>query len=192
MATHLNRKVGDMEYDKLIAGITPPIHVNSGIVRKLASAATYARGTVLAKSGVDDKLVILGTTATDAVDAIPATYALTEDVAITAGKTYYTRSGTEGAYVYTAVASPVVGDIETYYEMATPGSPAVNAEVLVVDCILCDDTDIGTAEDVNAAVYTAGCFNIDALIVKSGYSMTESDKDKLRERGLYLGAVWPE
>lgn len=131
MARHLNRKVGDMEYDKLIAGITPPVHVNSGTIRMLAVAAEYKRGTVLAKSSVDNKLVILGTT------------------------------------------------------------PAA-AEVLTPDCILCDDTNIGTEADVNVAVYTAGCFNKEALIVKSGYTLSESDKDKLRERGIYLGTVLPD
>lgn len=186
---NLNRKVGEMSYDGLITDLTPPVQVRGRTIRKLAVAATYARGTILAKSSVDDKLVILGTTAAGAVDAIPATYALTEDDAITAGKTYYTRSGTEGAYVYTAVASPVVGDIATYYEMATPGSPAVNAEVLVVDCILCDDTDVGTAEDINAAVYTAGCFDPGKVTVKDGYTITETDKDELRMRDIVFKAV---
>lgn len=127
----LNRKVGEMAYDKLIAGITPPVHVNSGTIRMLAVAAEYKRGTVLAKSSVDDKLVILGTTA---------------------------EAG----------------------------------ETLVPDCILCDDTNIGTEADVNVAVYTAGCFNKEALIVKSEYTLSEADKDKLRERGIYLGTVLPD
>ena len=30
MAKHLNDKVGSMEYDMLIAGITPPVQVASG------------------------------------------------------------------------------------------------------------------------------------------------------------------
>lgn len=189
MAIHLNSVVGEQGYDNLIAGITPPVHVNSGVIRLLTVAAIYARGTVLTKSSVDNKLVILGTTAEEAADAVPPTYALTEDVALTSGKTYYTRSGTEGSYVYTAVASPDVADIATYYEMTDPGSPAVAAEILTPDCVLCDETAVGTAADVNAAVYTAGCFNADALTVKDGYTMTEADKDKLRERGIYLGAV---
>lgn len=50
----------------------------------------------------------------------PTAYALTEDVTIAEGKNYYTRTGSEGAYVYTKVASPVVADIDTYYE-ATAG-----------------------------------------------------------------------
>ena len=49
MAKHLNDKVGSMEYDKLIAGITPPVKVASGIITKLSAAATYPRGTVLCR-----------------------------------------------------------------------------------------------------------------------------------------------
>jgi hypothetical protein len=119
-----------MTYDKLIAGMTPATKVASGTVRKLAAAATYARGTVLARSSGtagDNKLVILGT------------------------------------------------------------APVTN-EVLTPDCVLCDDTDIGAADE-NAAVYVAGCFNYDALSVKSGYTITQADIDKLRERGIYLGEL---
>ena len=41
MAKHLNDKVGSMEYDKLIAGITPPVKVASGIITKLSAAAGH-------------------------------------------------------------------------------------------------------------------------------------------------------
>ena len=47
------------------------------------------------------------------------TYALTADATLVSGKTYYTRSGSgtaESPYVYTAVASPDVTNIATYYE----------------------------------------------------------------------------
>lgn len=44
------------------------------------------------------------------------TYELTKDTAINTNKVYFTRSGSEGAYKYTAVASPAVGSIATYYE----------------------------------------------------------------------------
>ena len=43
-------------------------------------------------------------------------YALTADEALVTGKEYFTRSGSEGAYVYTKVEEPDVKDIETYYE----------------------------------------------------------------------------
>ena len=47
-------------------------------------------------------------------------YQKTADEDIVAGKTYYTRSGEgteESPYVYTAVANPVVADLDLYYEM---------------------------------------------------------------------------
>ena len=129
MAKHLNDKIGSMEYDKLIAGMTPPPKVASGVITKLATAATYPRGTILCRSsgtGGDGKLKILGTTA---------------------------------------------GSNET----------------LTPDCILCDDEDIGT--DANVAVYVMGCFNEDALTVDDEYTITQADKDTLRERGIYLAQV---
>ena len=43
-------------------------------------------------------------------------YALTADVALVTGKEYFTRSGSAGAYVYTEVETPDVGNIATYYE----------------------------------------------------------------------------
>ncbi len=54
------------------------------------------------------------------------------------------------------------------------------------DSILCEDTVVGTAENVSAAVYIAGCFDPAKLIVKDGYALTESDKDKLRQNGIIL------
>ena len=43
-------------------------------------------------------------------------YIKTVDTALVTGKTYYTRSGTEGSYTYTAVEEPAVANIGTYYE----------------------------------------------------------------------------
>lgn len=128
MAKHLNRKVGEMVFDKLIAGISPAVHVSGGKIRKVGTETEFKRGTVFAKSSVDNKLVVLGTTAEE-------------------------------------------------------------GETLVADCILCDDVVVGTGADVNAAVYTAGNFNYNALIAKSGHTISEAEKDKLRERGIYLGVV---
>lgn len=55
------------------------------------------------------------------VEATAPVYALTSDVAIVEGKTYYTRSGAEGAYIYTPVANPVEGSLSSYYEMTAKG-----------------------------------------------------------------------
>lgn len=49
------------------------------------------------------------------------TYTITTDTDVVAGKTYYTRGGTEPDYTYTAVTTPVVGDIATYYEKTDAG-----------------------------------------------------------------------
>ena len=130
MARNLNRMVDTMTYDGLISGLTPKAKVKGVTIRKLGTAATLVRGTILAKSsgtGGDDKYVILGTTA---------------------------------------------GSNET----------------LTADCILADDIDVGTAADVNAAVYDMGCFDPEKLTVASNYTITEADKDVLRERGIYLAA----
>lgn len=45
------------------------------------------------------------------------TYALTEDTDIVEGKTYYTRSGDTGSYVYTKVTDPKNESLSTYYEI---------------------------------------------------------------------------
>jgi hypothetical protein len=68
------------------------------------------------------------------------------------------------------------------------GSTAAENETLTADCILADDIEVGTAADVNAAVYDMGCFDPAKLTVKSDYTITEADKDVLRERGIYLAA----
>lgn len=44
-------------------------------------------------------------------------YGATSDKALNNDKTYFTRSGSAGSYVYTEVETPVVADIATYYEI---------------------------------------------------------------------------
>ena len=75
----------------------------NGMQRDLAIGTLNGR-TVL----VDDNMPVI---------TVNPTYAKTSDIELTEGKTYYTRSGSSGSYVYTAVASPVVGDISNYYEV---------------------------------------------------------------------------
>lgn len=64
------------------------------------------------------------------------------------------------------------------------GTAAVTNETLTPDCILCDDIDVGTSADEKVAVYTAGCFDPDKVSVTASYSITETDKDNLRMRGI--------
>ncbi len=60
---------------------------------------------------------------------------------------------------------------------------------VIADCILCDDTEISTTSDVSVEIYTAGCFDPNKVTVADGYTITEADKDKLRERGIVFKAA---
>lgn len=65
---------------------------------------------------IDDSMPILEDTGT-------ATFSKTSDTTVTAGKTYYTRTGTSGNYTYTVVVNPVDASINTYYEKTGAGDP---------------------------------------------------------------------
>ena len=126
MAKNLYSKLGDVEYDGLITDVLPEVIKRAVTIRKLGTAATLVRGTILAKSSGsagDGKMVVLGNT-------------------------------------------------------------AASNETLTADCILCDDVEVGTAADVIATVYVAGCFDKSKCTVKSGYTISEDDLDALRERGI--------
>lgn len=63
-------------------------------------------------------------------EPIDAVYTKTADESIDTDKTYYTRSGSAGNYTYTAVASPVVGSIGSYYEKTAEAYTAYHSYVL--------------------------------------------------------------
>ena len=131
MNRDLHEKLGSMEYEKLFAGLEPKALTHPATIRKLGTAATIKRGTLLAKSsgsGGDGKLVVFGTTA---------------------------------------------GSNET----------------LTADCILTDDIEVGTAADENVLVYISGNFNEAALILATGATISETDRDELRKKGIILGTV---
>ena len=68
---NLNRKIGEMEYDNLVIGLTPQTDVRSATIRKLSAKDTIKRGTILAKSSVDNKCVTLGTSAAGSEKLVP-------------------------------------------------------------------------------------------------------------------------
>lgn len=69
------------------------------------------------------------------------------------------------------------------------GTSAGGSETLTPDCILCDDTEVGTSEDVYVDVYVAGCFDPEKVSVKDEYSITQADKDKLRTYSIVFKAA---
>ena len=71
------------------------------------------------------------------------------------------------------------------------GTAAASNEVLTACCILCDDVTVGTTDDVIAPVYLMGCFNSNKVTVADSYTMTEADKDVLRNGGIVFKAAAP-
>lgn len=71
------------------------------------------------------------------------------------------------------------------------GTAAASNEVLTAYCILCDDVAVGTTDDVVAPVYLMGCFNSNKVTVADSYTMTEADKDALRNGGIVFKAAAP-
>lgn len=67
----------------------------------------------------------------------------------------------------------------------TDGKLVVMAKGATPDCILCDDTTVGTA-DVNVTVYISGCFDPDKVTVADTYALTEADRDTLRTKNIYF------
>lgn len=72
---------------------------------------------------LNGKLVIVDDSMPVMEDQSTATFSATSDTAVAAGKTYYTRTGTSGNYVYTVVENPVDSAIATYYEKTGNGDP---------------------------------------------------------------------
>lgn len=74
-------------------------------------------------------------------------------------------------------------------KMIVLGSDADDEDVETkasADCVLTDDID-ASSEDVSAAAYIQGDFNINALITAEGYTISQADKDILRTKNILIG-----
>lgn len=87
---------------------------------------------------------------------VPAVYTKTTDVALNADKTYYTRSGSAGSYVYTAVASPDVANIGTYYELTAEEYTQYTTYVLGDGSISYEDLGVKEAYEMARDAKTNG------------------------------------
>ncbi len=85
----------------------------------------------------------------------------------------------------------ILAKSSTDNKLVVLGSSAAESETLTPDCILCDDITIDSAVDEDVAVYTAGCFDPNKVVVASGYTITEGDMDNLRMRGIVFKAAAP-
>lgn len=78
----------------------------------------------------------------------------------------------------------------TLVVLGTAASSSDNVvEVLEPYGILTDDITVPTDEDVNMTIYIGGKFNSNKIIMASGYSMSEADKDTLRKYGIEFTAA---
>ena len=71
-------------------------------------------------------------------------------------------------------------------KMVALGTTAGSNETLTANAILCDDTEIGTAADVEAAAYRTGHFARNKLIFSGEYTLKPADEEALRAAGILL------
>lgn len=57
------------------------------------------------------------------------------------------------------------------------------------NCILADEVDASGDAAVTGVAYRTGHFNIGALIVAEGYTLTAADKEELRKGGILLSEM---
>ncbi len=69
------------------------------------------------------------------------------------------------------------------------GTTPSGSETLEPYAVLCDGVKVPDNEDANVAVYLSGKFNANKITVKDGYTLSESDKDKLRAYGIEFTAA---
>ena len=71
-------------------------------------------------------------------------------------------------------------------KMVALGTTAGSNETLTANAILCDDTEIGTAAEVEAAAYRTGHFARNKLIFSGEYTLKPADEEALRAAGILL------
>lgn len=87
MTTNLNRKVIVAEPDDLVVRTSPSTRIGSAVVRKGEEVISLKRGTVMAKSSVDGKLVVLGSEAADK-ETLEAYGILTDNIEVATDEDY--------------------------------------------------------------------------------------------------------
>ena len=76
-------------------------------------------------------------------------------------------------------------DSGKYVILGTEKSAGVT---FAADAVLTDAID-ATSADTSAVIYRTGHFNAGALIVKTGYTLTDADKDSFRAKGILLSTA---
>ena len=191
MTRNLSEEIGSVTPENLFAALDPKPLIQPGVIGKGAAETTYKRGSLMAK-GADGKLHLLGSDVDDT-----GTYSGTGDGST---KKFTVINGGDPSSVLTEVKvdgtatteysyNPVTGEI--LFDTAPANSKAIAIKYSTgggnADCVLADDTIVGTTNDENVLVYIRGNFNASALIYDEDYTITEADKDDLRKKGIILG-----
>lgn len=116
--------------------------------------------------------------------------AIDPHIVIGAGVIRNTSSGTLKLTRGTVLAKPTgtAGD----NKLVVLGTVASgDTETLTANCILCDDVEVGASADATVAVYLAGCFDPNKVVMTNGHKLTEADKDALRDAGIVFKAASP-
>lgn len=184
----LNEKIADVGFDGLISDNQPAAIVRAKTIKRLGEKATLARGTLLAK-GSDGYLVILGTAGTAGTwtgtgDGSTKIFSLVASGVIPAALTEVKVDGTAvtTGWIYNAASGELI------FETAPANTKAIAVKTVAgsfeADCVLCDDTEVGTSAEVVAPVYVSGCFDPDHITVAEGYTVTAADYDLLRLKNI--------
>jgi hypothetical protein len=107
-------------------------------------------------------------------------FALTSDEAVVEGKTYYTRSGSAGAYVYTKVEDPKTASIASYYELvAASGKNYVEGDFIARSKYTLTKTPVGEIEFAPYAKQTTA-----QAILKGGFENAVLRTDRKMQQQL--------
>jgi len=71
------------------------------------------------------------------------------------------------------------------------GTEAGSNETLTANCVLAEDTVIGTAADVTALAYRTGHIIANKLIIAEGATLAAGAKEALRDVGILLSSAFP-
>lgn len=136
------------------------------------------------------KTIMLGAgTIHKGLNFVPSAYNLTDDEEIVIGKNYYTRSGSEGSYVYTKVEEPDEDDISTYYE-ATAGAWNFDESLI---CATSGGGKISIVPEFYDVPVDGALVKVKGLTVKVGETATlEINPIELTPEVLKMGAIGDE
>lgn len=182
MNTNLVSKVGEIGQDNLIAKLTPAAETMG--IKVAAGSGALARGTLLGRnangkyepygagSAASQKFSGDGTTKAFTVTAKPASVSVKVGGTAKTEGTDYTYEASTGVITFgTAPAAGTNNVVAEYTEN--------NADELTISCILADDVD-ATEADATAVAYRSGNFNPAAVILPTGYTLSDAELEALR------------